>query len=89
MPRNMSNLDRALRAFVVAPAALIVGAVVGPVSILAFALYAIGAVMLLTAVVGSCPLYSLLGLDSRGHKPISSRRSWLLLWFQDRRGPAL
>jgi hypothetical protein len=70
MNRNMSTLDRALRAFLVAPAAVIVGALIGPVSVLAIVLYAIAAVMLVTAAAGSCPLYSLLHIDSRGRRPL-------------------
>jgi len=70
MHKNMSTLDRALRAFLVAPIAVIVGVVVGPVSIVAIVLYAIAAVMVVTAAVGSCPLYTLLHLDTRGRKPL-------------------
>jgi hypothetical protein len=65
MKTNLSNLDRALRALLVAPAALIVGVVVGPASLLAIVLYAIALVLLATAAVGFCPLYALLHIDSR------------------------
>jgi len=70
MHSNVSTLDRALRAFLVAPVAVIVGVVVGPVSILAIVLYAIAAVMIVTAAVGFCPLYTLLHLDRRGRKTL-------------------
>ena len=70
MHSNVSTLDRALRAFLIAPVAVIVGVVVGPVSILAIVLYAIAAVMIVTAAVGFCPLYALLHLDRRGRKTL-------------------
>ena len=65
MNTNLSNLDRALRAFLVAPLAVIIGVLVGPASLLAIVLYAIALVMLATAAVGFCPLYALLHIDSR------------------------
>jgi uncharacterized membrane protein len=65
MNKNLSSLDRALRAFLVAPAAVVVGVLVGPAGVLAIVLYAIAVVMLATASVGFCPLYALLHIDSR------------------------
>jgi hypothetical protein len=70
MHKNMSSLDRGFRAVIVAPAAVIVGAVVGPVSILAIVLYALAVVMLATGAAGSCPLYTLFHIDSRGRRPL-------------------
>jgi hypothetical protein len=70
MSKNMSNLDRGLRAFLVAPAAVIVGVVVGPASVLAIVLYALAAVMLATATAGFCPLYALFHLETRGRRPL-------------------
>jgi hypothetical protein len=69
--KNLGNLDRVLRAFLVVPAAVIVGAVVGPASMLAIVLYLLAAVMVATAAVGSCPLYSLLHIDSRRRRPLA------------------
>ncbi len=71
MSRNMSNLDRGLRAFVVAPLAIVLAFVVGAGSILGIVLFAIAVIMLATAAMGSCPLYALLHLDTRGRKPLA------------------
>ena len=70
MPRNMSNVDRALRTVVVAPAAVIVGLFAGPTSVLAIVLYALAAVMLATSAKGFCPLYTLVHLDTRGRRSL-------------------
>jgi hypothetical protein len=66
MFRNMSTLDRALRSFLVAPAAIVIAFVVGAGSAGGIVLFALAAVMLATGAVGFCPLYRLLHLDSRG-----------------------
>jgi hypothetical protein len=58
----MGSADRKLRAFVVAPVLVIAGVLVGPAGWLAIVLYALAGVMLATAAVGSCPLYTLFGL---------------------------
>jgi Inner membrane protein YgaP-like, transmembrane domain len=65
MSRNMSTLDRALRSFLVAPAAIVIAFVVGAGSAGGIALFALAAVMLATSAVGFCPLYRLLHIDSR------------------------
>jgi len=61
---NMGSADRKFRAFVVAPVLVVVGVPVGPAGWLAVVLYALAAVMLATAAIGSCPLYTLFGLRS-------------------------
>ena len=70
MSRNMSNLDRALRSFLVAPAAIVIALVVGAGSIGGIVLFAFAAVMLATGAVGFCLLYALFRLDTRGRKPL-------------------
>ncbi len=70
MSKNMSNLDRGLRAFLVAPIAIVVAFVVGAGSILGIVLLAIAAIMLATSAIGYCPLYTLLHLNTRGRKPL-------------------
>ncbi len=70
MSRNMSNLDRGLRTFVVAPVAIVIAVLVGAGSILGIVLLAVAAIMLATSAIGFCPLYTLLHLDTRGHKPL-------------------
>jgi len=66
---NMGSIDRMLRAFVVAPAAIVVALVVGAGSVTGIVLLVIAAIMLATAAVGFCPLYRLLGINTRAqHK---------------------
>ena len=70
MTRNMSNLDRALRAFVAAPAAVIAAVLAGAGSVGWIVLFAIAAVMLATSTVGFCPLYTLLHIKTSGRTPL-------------------
>jgi hypothetical protein len=60
MSRNMNSSDRALRAFLVAPAAIVVAFVVGAGSIAGILLFALAAIMLATSAIGFCPLSKLL-----------------------------
>jgi Protein of unknown function (DUF2892) len=70
MSRNMSNLDRGLRALVVAPAAVVAAVLVGAGSVGAVVLFALAAVMLATSAVGFCPLYALLHINTSGRAPL-------------------
>ena len=70
MTKNMINLDRGLRALVVAPAAVIAAVLVGAGSIGGVVLFAFAAVMLATSAVGFCPLYRLLHIDMSGRRPL-------------------
>ena len=70
MTRNMNNLDRGLRTFVVAPAAVIAAVLVGAGSVGGVLLFALTAVMLATSAVGFCPLYTLLHIDTSGRRPL-------------------
>ena len=70
MSRNMNNTDRALRTFVVAPAAIVVAFVVGVGSVFGIVLFALAAIMLATSAIGFCPLSKLLHLDTRGRTPL-------------------
>lgn len=74
MRLNMGNIDRGLRAIVVAPALIVIAVVVGPTSLLSIVLYALAAVMLLTSAVGYCPLYAPLRLSTCPRKPDSAAR---------------
>lgn len=71
MKRNMGKIDRVLRAFLVAPAAVIAAFAVGAGSVLGLVLLAVAAIMLATSAVGSCPLYSLLRLNSCPRRTLS------------------
>ena len=70
MSRNMNTTDRALRAFLVAPAAIVVAFLIGAGSIAGILLFALAAIMLATSAVGFCPLYKLLHLNTRGRTPL-------------------
>ena len=71
MSKNRNNLDRRVRALLVAPVAIVIGILVGPGSVGAIVLYALAAVMLATSAVGYCPLYSVLRLGRRGRQPLT------------------
>ena len=68
MSQNMSIPDRRLRSIVAAPAAVVIGVLIGPGSVGAIILYAVAAIMLATSAAGSCPLYSVFHLDSRARR---------------------
>ena len=61
MSKNESNLDRMIRV-AVAVVAIVAGVAVGSSSLLGIVLFVVAAVMLVTAAVGFCPLYRLLGI---------------------------
>ncbi|MDD2858638.1 MAG: DUF2892 domain-containing protein [Candidatus Nanopelagicales bacterium] len=61
MSRNESPIDRIIR-LVIAVAAVVVAFLVGPSTVLGIILFVVAAVMLLTAAVGFCPIYRILGL---------------------------
>ena len=65
MRHNMNMFDRLLLTLLVAPAAVVIGILIGPGSAGAIVLYVVAAIMLATSAVGYCPLYSLLRLDGR------------------------
>ena len=69
MTRNMSKLDRRLRASVVAPAAVIAALLIGAGSAGGIVLFAL-AVMLATSAVGFCRLYTLLHINTSGRRPL-------------------
>jgi hypothetical protein len=68
MTRNVGTADRLIRAFVLAPAAIVWAGVAGWTGVWAIVALAIAAVMLATAAVGFCPLYALLGFDTTGRR---------------------
>jgi hypothetical protein len=63
-PHNMGVLDRALRAFVIAPAAIITALALGVPSILGIVLLAVAAIGLTTGAIGICPAYVPFGIDT-------------------------
>ena len=71
MKKNMSTPDRLLRTLLVAPAAIVIGILIGPGSVGAIVLYALAAVMLVSSAAGYCPLYTLLHFDRSGRRPVA------------------
>jgi len=71
MKRNMGKIDRVIRAFLIAPAALIGAFAIGAGSVLGTVLLALAAIMLATSAVGFCPLYALLRLNSCSRRTLS------------------
>lgn len=65
--KNMGSLDRALRVFVLAPAAIIVALALGATSIGGIVLLVVAAVALATGSTGICPSYVPFGIDTHGH----------------------
>lgn len=63
MVRNESTADRIIR-LVVAVVAAVAAFTVGAGSALGIVLLVVGAVMLVTAAVGFCPLYRVFGLST-------------------------
>lgn len=62
MQKNMGTVDRALRAFAVAPAAVVGAFVFGAGTTVGIILFVVAALMLTTAATGFCPTYTLLGI---------------------------
>jgi hypothetical protein len=63
MKRNEGTIDRILRV-VVAAAAVAGAAAVGFATVWGIVLLAVGAIMLVTAATGFCPLYRMFGLST-------------------------
>lgn len=70
MTPNMGTVDRGLRAFVVAPAALVLAFVVDVGTLGGVALLVVAGIMLVTAFTGVCPNYTVIGIstDPRPHR---------------------
>ena len=64
--KNMGGLDRALRAFVIAPVAIVVALALGPASIAGIVLFVVGGIALATGAIGVCPSYVPFGIDTHG-----------------------
>ncbi len=65
----MSVLDRRARVLIALVAvAFAIGVEAGTVA--GIVLFAVAAVLLATSAIGFCPLYRLVGFDSRGRRPL-------------------
>ena len=68
MSRNESNVDRMIRVAVAVVA--VIGAVaVGASSVLGFVMFVVAGIVLVTAAVGFCPLYRILGISTNRSAP--------------------
>ena len=71
---NMGSLDRALRAFVIAPVAIIAAFILGATSTGGIALLVVAGIALATGAIGICPSYVPFGIDThtrgRLHAPL-------------------
>lgn len=67
MTRNMGTLDRGLRAFVVAPVAIIGAVILGASTLGGIILFVVAGIMLVTAVTAFCPTYTVLGISTHPH----------------------
>lgn len=64
MTRNMGVLDRGLRAFVVAPAAIVVAFVVGAGTVGGVILFVVAGIMLVSSATAFCPTYTVVGIST-------------------------
>ena len=64
MTRNMGTFDRALRAFVVAPVAIVVAFALGAGTLAGIILFVFAGIMLTTAVTAYCPTYTVVGIST-------------------------
>jgi Inner membrane protein YgaP-like, transmembrane domain len=67
MTRNMGTLDRSLRAFVVAPVAIVVALMLGASALGGVILFVVAGIMLATAVTAFCPTYTVFGISTSPH----------------------
>ena len=64
MTRNMGAYDRGVRAFVVAPVAIVVALILGAATIGGIVLFVVAGIMLASAATGYCPTYTVVGITT-------------------------
>ena len=67
---NMGRTDRALRAFVIAPIAIVAALALGATSIVGIVLFVVAGIALASSATGFCPGYVPFGIDTRGRTPL-------------------
>ena len=67
MTRNMGTFDRALRAFVIAPVAILVAFVLGAGTLAGVIPLVVAGIMLASAATAFCPTYTVIGISTRPH----------------------
>ena len=70
MPKNMGAIDRGIRAFLIAPAAIVVAFVIGAGTVGGIVVFVLAGIMLATSGTGYCPNCTLIGMstDPRLHR---------------------
>jgi hypothetical protein len=68
--KNMGSFDRLVRAFVLAPIAIVTAFSLGASSIGAIVLFVFAGVFLATSATGRCPLYVPFGIDTHARTPV-------------------
>ena len=70
MTQNMGTFDRVLRAFLVAPAAIVAALIIGAGTLGGVILFVVAGIMLATSATGYCPNYTVFGIstDPRLHR---------------------
>jgi len=64
MKKNVGNIDKIVRIIIAIVAGYFASTHAFGSSIINYVLYGVAAIMLLTAIVGTCPIYSVLGMKS-------------------------
>jgi Protein of unknown function (DUF2892) len=64
MIRNMGTLDRGVRAFVVAPVAIVAALILGAGTVGGIVLFVVAGIMLASATTAFCPTYILIGIST-------------------------
>jgi hypothetical protein len=64
MTLNMGTFDRSLRAFVVAPVAIVVALILGAGTFGGIILFVVAGLMLATSATGYCPNYTWIGIST-------------------------
>ena len=70
MNRNMGTLDRGVRGFLVAPAAIVAAFILGAGTVLGIVLFVVAGIALGSSALGFCPGYVPFGIDTRGRTPL-------------------
>lgn len=65
MKQNMGMVDRLLRVLVVAPVAVAFAFVVGAGTVGGIVLFVVAGIMLVTALTGYCPTYTIIGITTQ------------------------
>lgn len=68
--KNMGSLDRAVRAFVIAPVAIVAAFALGAASIAGIVLFVVAGIALATGASGRCPSYVPFGIDTHGRRRV-------------------